>query len=257
VHDGDRLRLLPDQYRALRRASPIIMLVGMAASGWLFLRGALRFGDDGEAQTFGADIPIMVTIAALWIAAMVALLRPPRAVRARTTRTVGAGSQVVWPLGRDMRIWNVVSAPFGGMLGSFFFLPAFLPESPSDDPNAGETSALPDAVVFVMVAVLAVGIVAQIWMISRSILHGVELTESEIIVHGYFRSHRYRRDAIAMAAGTKIPLVVSILFSLLRMDAEQTVLLTLHNGERHTLLASSSDGADYGADVINAWIARS
>ena len=250
---GGQYRLSPDVYRSLRRRSPIVMLIGMTAFGWLIGR-AIHASETGWGrQTFTVDILVMMGIVLAWTGAMVALSRPPSQVLAGASGNVGDGPLVVWPLGEDMRIWNVISVPFCGMFGSFFLLPALLTASPDVTPDSNPP---PEIIQVSLVAFLAVIILATIWMISRTILHGVELTDSRLIAHGFFRTRRFDRATIAHAAVGTINVFESAVFVMLRMDLDRTVRLTLNNGEQYALLASSGSGCDRGADLINEWLER-
>lgn len=195
---GGRYRVRPEVYRSLRRKSPWIMLAGMTAFGWLIGRAAHASEPEWGRSTFEADIPVMVAVVLAWTAAMVALLRPPAEVLAGGSTSVRDGSLVVWPLGKDMRIWNVISAPIGGWLGFLLFLPIFITARPD---TATESEPPPEIIQVLLLAFIVVIIVVAIWFGSRSILHGVELTESHLIAHGFFRTQRFSRDAIRHAAG--------------------------------------------------------
>jgi len=64
---GEPWRFLPHVYRRIRRASPIVMLVCMAASCWFVVRVVLLVDNFGGDQTFGADILVMAGIVAALI----------------------------------------------------------------------------------------------------------------------------------------------------------------------------------------------
>jgi hypothetical protein len=226
------------------------MFVCMAASGWLLARGALTAMDDGGPQVFGPDILIAGAVVLLWGWAMVGLLRPPSEVVASTQRTSGDGPMVIMSLGVGMRFWNVVTAPFGGIVFALIFLGFAMPESTTE-----ETSSPADLIVLIVVAAFAVYVLATLWMISRSILHGAEPTESELVVHGFFRTRRFERDLITKAEGEKTHWLAEFIFSSMHLDINRTVRLSLRDGRQLDLHASSGRGSDYGAAVITEWLA--
>jgi hypothetical protein len=242
----------PNVYRALRRRSQILMFACMAASGWLLARCALTAMDDAGPQVFGPDILIAGAVLLLWGWTMVGLFRPPSEVVASTQHTSGDGPLVIMSLGVGMRFWNVVTAPFGGVVFALMFLLFEMPESTTE-----ETDSSADLIAVIVVAALAVYVLATLWMISRSILQGAELTGSELVVHGFFRTRRFERDLITKAEGKKIHWLADIIFSSMHLDINRTVQLSLRDGRQLVLHASSGGGSDYGAAVINEWLAAS
>lgn len=239
----------PRAYWILRRLSPLIMAVGMAASGWFLIRAILVWGVSGREYAFGADIPLSAVVVLFWAGAMFALMMPPASVLAHPSRPVAAAPLVVWELGNRWRFWTVIAAPVCGLLGAVvpFTIPTALGWNPTIPPNlVGLLIAVP----------LTVGSVLMIWLVMRSILHGVELTPSKLVAHGYFRSQRFERRQVIDVRVVEANWWVSFMFTFfLRMDVDSALRLTLADGTQHVLHASNAhaNAVERGAAVIRAW----
>jgi len=227
------------------------MFVCMAASGWLFARIVVLVVDDAGVRAFGVDIPIAAAVLGLWIWIVVGLFHPPPDVIARPQHTTSDGPLVITSMGRGMRFWHVVSVPICGLFIGLLSLAFVLPEpSPDDDSAPTEVWGI------VAVAAFIVYLLALFWMISRAILHGAELTESELIVHGFFRTRKYHRDLVEGAKGEKLRFVAEYILNATELRFERTVRLTFRDGRQRVLYASSGGGVDRGAAVINEWLAE-
>lgn len=239
----------PRVYWILRRLSPLLMAAGMAASGWFLIRAILVWGVGGREYPFGADIPLSGAVVLLWSGTMFALLMPPASVLAHQSRPVADAPLVVWELGNRWRFWTVIAAPVCGLLGAFvpFAIPTALGSGPTIAPNlVGLLIAVP----------LTVGSVLMIWFVMRSILHGVELTPSKLVAHGYLRSQRFERGQVLDAGVVDANRWVSLMFTVfLRMDVDSALRLTLADGTQRVLYASNAhaNAVERGAAVIRAW----
>jgi hypothetical protein len=93
------------------------------------------------------------------------------------------------------------------------------------------------------------------WIVVRSGIRGVQLTATELVAHGYFRTHRYERQEIDKVEVVSVNIMTILALSLLRVNDSHAVSLTLANGSRRVLVGSISSDHDVevGADIIRAW----
>ena len=137
-----------------------------------------------------------------------------------------------------------------------FYLTCIAGTADEDNESSPEANAGEEIVVGVLAVVaLVIVLVAVVWMLSRSILQGVELSESELIAHGFFRTRRYARESIDHAEGRNLRFFEEVLFIGMSLYFDRTLSLSLRDGTKRTLLASSGNNTDHGANVINAWLA--
>lgn len=241
--------LSPAAYWRLRFFSPLIMLVGMAAGVVLIVRSILVWGVDGDEYPFGPDIPISAAALLLWVGAVALLMLPPRGVIALRSGPFDS-RRLVWSLGRRFRAWNMIAAPVAG-LAVFFSLSAVLLAVVSV--VVAPAGAWLLALGTVALAAIAIGLgVLQM----RGALHGVQLTPTHLIAHGYLRTRRYPRWEIVSINAVEVKFWPSILLrALTNRDARHTIQLSLASGTEPVLLASNSHETDVeaGAEVIRAW----
>jgi hypothetical protein len=99
-------------------------------------------------------------------------------------------------------------------------------------------------------------IAAFTWLVLRSLLHGVELTPTHLIAHGYFRSRRYSRLSIVSVNAVELPWWSNLLLTMfMNADVDCTLELSLDDGRQPILLASNSHERDVeiGAEIVRAW----
>ena len=198
-------------YWALFRWSPLIMLAGMVAGGWLAVRSILVWGvNDGSAQA-ALDIPFAAVILLCWVWSVVALLRPPRQVLALRGRDVTSPA-LIWPLGRTIRVWSMTSAPLTGLLASLAWAPIPLALGLLPDSSLNLWPALPLAVAITAFSV------ALIWMSLRSAIAGVELTPTTLIARGFFVTRRYHREQLRSATSVTLGWWQVFLFGVMRLS---------------------------------------
>lgn len=229
----------------LFRFSPLIMLVGVIAGGWLIVRSILTWGVGGPDYPFAADIPISAVVVALWAAASMLILVPPSSVLARQGQDV-AGPALVWPLGQRFRVWNLLAIPVTGVVG--FLATGAVVAALQSGSNAW--FAIP------MTVALAAFSVALIWMVLRCMILGVEITPARLHARGYFRTTSFPREEIADVAVVPLTLWQSYLLEkVTNRVVDSTIELSLRDGSRHRLLASNSteDDLEVGALIVREW----
>lgn len=244
--------MTPALYWRLFRLSPLIMLVGMASGGLLFIRSVLVWGIDQSPYGFGIDIPIAAVVFAGWGCCVAALLHPPRPVLARRDGR-NEPRVLVWPLGRRFRFWMLIAAPMGGVAAAFapFAVPIAL--SPDPENRANPWFALPAAIVATVVCA------AMIWMVLRGALYGVELTRTHLIARGYFVTRTYSRDTlVSINAVTITQLPALVLSGLMNRDVGHALQLSLLSGDEPVLYAANSHlhDVELGAEMVRAWRER-
>jgi len=246
-----RWTVSPTIYWTLRRTSPLILLVAMAASGWLIVRAILVWGVSDPAYVYDVDIPIAAAVVASCALAVVALQLSPPSALARPGVPLTSRRAVIEGFGSEWRIWFLVSTPLCGLLGAFapFLIPTALGLAPGVEANLW--LGLP------LATVLTIGSIAAIWAVARSTLHGVELTASHLIARGYFLSRRFARAEIVDVRIARVSRWAATLFTLARMpSATRALEIILGDGSRHVLNAATSSRRrmEYGVETIRSWL---
>lgn len=238
-------------YWVLRRSSPLILLVAVAASGLLGMRVILVWGVGGPEHSHGPDIPIAAAVFFACALLAAALYFPPSPAVARVERPLPIKRAVVAGLGAQWRIYFLIAVPVSGTLS--ILAPFTIPVALGWDPDipANLWLGLPVSVLLTAFAV------ASLWAVARSMLHGVELTRSHLVARGYFATKKYARDEIVDVRIVGVSgWWPTVLFEIARMGVANTLAITLANGSKHVLYAANSTWGDMtrGVDVIRAWV---
>lgn len=233
-------------YWLLFRLSPLIMLIGMIAGGWLLIRSILVWGVSGPDYPFGIDIPIAAVVVTAWATAAAILLMPPSSVLAKQGGEF-RGPALVWPLGQRFRGWTLLAVPISGLLAGM------LPAAFAATLQAGEQLWIAVPVMITLAAFSA----AFIWAVLRGAILGVELTPTHLIARGYFITKTFARDQIADTTIVSLTLWQSYLLEkFTNRIVDSTLELRMRDGSTRRLLASNSSEVDLivGAEIVRDWL---
>ncbi|GLI27870.1 hypothetical protein ARHIZOSPH14_21120 [Agromyces rhizosphaerae] len=257
--DGTRGRsgpLPPGHYWVVRDWSPLILLLAMAASGWLLFRailaGAAADGGDvgGWPSGFGHDLTVAGLVAVACGVLIVLAFLPPAEVVAGPDAS-GQPRVVVDGLGEASRIWFLIALPIGGLLA--LLLPQAFP--PVVDAIRAEPG--PSWLVVPLLVVVTSASIAYLWAVVRALVHGVELTATQLVSRGYVRSRRVRRDRIADVRLGPVPIWMDFLSSVAKIAVTETVRIDLADGSEVVIGLANSGGDDpeRAVEVLRAWSA--
>ena len=250
----NRRTLTPRAYWMVRDWSPALMLMEVAVGGYFLVRAILVWGVGGAEYPFGWDLPITGLLLLVWAVTVFFALIPPLAVVASPSRPFGPVPALVSPLDVRSTIQFIVAAPLLGVLIGFapFLIPTALGWTPGIPANL--PVGLPMSIGMTSLIVL------MTWTFIRSLRHGVALTATTLTDHGYFRTRRFARYAIATVSLGRVGRFTALGQAMLRnYDAEGCIQLTLADGSQRRLSASLTPVGNIrrGLEIIQTWVEQS
>jgi hypothetical protein len=247
----DEWKVSARTYWALRRWSPVINLIGMAAGGLLLVRAILVFGVAGDEYRFGLDIPFAAAVLLGWVAVVLVTVRAPSQAVATPTRPAADQRVIVPAFDMHSPLSFLVVVPIAGLLGALMwaFLFSFLVEpwsAPSTAQLLWRAAAIGGALLLIL----------PIRAVARATRHGVELTRTDLVAFGYVRTQKFARTSIVDVEVVDAALWASFVFFLLRIDGRDSrVLVRLAGGGARAVAGTHAPAAsaERGAQLLRAW----